>query len=140
MHSELPSPEVVLPHRPPILLLDRVLVCDPERIVAERRFDPEDPVFRGHFPGDPIVPGVLLVEAMAQTLAYGVLLRGSGQRVLLAGVDACRFKRPVRPGDTAQFEVVPERTRMGLTTARGVVRVGGEEAARATLMGYVGKS
>lgn len=135
----LPPPEAVLPHRRPILVLDRVLECGPDRIVAERRFAPGDPCFEGHFPGRPVVPGVILVEGLAQTLAYGVLQAGGGRQVLLAGIDACRFRRPVGPGDTAVFEVCPERTRLKVTTARGVVRVGGEEVARATLLGYLGE-
>ncbi len=135
----LPAPAAVLPHRPPFLFLDRVLLCEPGRIVAERTFRIEEPFFEGHFPGNPIVPGVILLEALAQTLAYGVLRQTPGQKILLTGIEHCKFRQPVLPGQQVFFEVKPERTVMNVTQATGVVSVGGAMVAQATIKGYVGK-
>ena len=97
------------------------------------------PFFAGHFPGNPIVPGVILLEALAQTLAYGVLRGAPGQRVLLTGIEHGRFRQPVVPGQRVVFEVKPERTVMGVTQATGVVSVEGDVVAQATVKGFVGK-
>ena len=136
---DLPLPRDVLPHRPPFLFIDRVLLCTQERVVAERTFHPEEPFFAGHFPGRPLVPGVLLLEGLAQTMAYGVRLSAPGGEVLLTGVEKARFRRPVGPGDTVTFEVVPLRARLGVTMADGVVRVGDREVASAVVKGYAGR-
>lgn len=139
MNDTLPTPIEVIPHRPPFLFLDRVLVCSPQRIVAERTFHADESFFQGHFPGAPIVPGVILLEGLAQAMAYGVLLRGAGGKVLLTGLDRARFRHPVLPGDTVTFEVVPERTLLNVTTASGTVRVGDRVVATATVKGYLGQ-
>ncbi len=138
--STLPSPPDVLPHRPPFLYLDQVLVADLEagRCVAERTFPAEEPFFAGHFPGAPVVPGVILVEALAQTLAYLALTQHPGQTVLLTGVDGCRIRRPVRPGETVTLSIEVERQRLGIVQAKGVARVGEALVCEARLRGWIG--
>lgn len=99
----------VLPHRYPMLLIDRVLEIEPKkRIVALKNFTINEEFFQGHFPGFPIVPGVLLVEAMAQ--AAGILLlhddpRRDEKLLFFGGIERARFRRPVVPGDQVRFEV-----------------------------------
>lgn len=118
----------IIPHRDPFLFLDEVLELEPgKRAVAIKRVRPEEPHFAGHFPGHPIMPGVLIVEALAQAGAVAALSlpENKGKLVLFAGIDGVRFKRPVVPGDTLQLEV--EMTRM-----RGPV---GKGEARATVDG-----
>ncbi|HTM20717.1 MAG TPA: 3-hydroxyacyl-ACP dehydratase FabZ, partial [Kofleriaceae bacterium] len=105
--------ESILPHRYPFLLVDRVRECGPEKIVAIKNVSWNEPFFQGHFPGMPIMPGVLQVEAMAQ--AGGILAaRTAGfdpvkQVVLFVGIDGVRFRKPVTPGDQLVIEVVPLR-------------------------------
>jgi len=110
--------EAILPHREPFLLLDRVTELVPgEYAVAEKDVLPTDDVFRGHFPGHPVFPGVLQLEAMAQTGAVALLSEpeSQGKIVLFAGVDRVRFRRPVVPGDTLRLEtrLTERRGRIG---------------------------
>ena len=132
----LPPPDAVLPHRPPFLFLDRCLVCTPTLAIAERLFSADEPFFAGHFPGEPIVPGVILIEAMAQTLAY-LALRTRPGTVLLTGVDKCRVRRPVRPGETVTFRIEVERVRLQVVQASARASVGDELAASARLKGWL---
>ncbi len=105
--------ETILPHRFPFLLVDRVREIGPDRIVAVKNVSFNEPFFQGHFPGMPIMPGVLQVECMAQ--AGGILAARTTsfdpgkQVVLFVGIDAVRFRRPVTPGDQLIIEVVPLR-------------------------------
>ncbi len=133
----LPAPAEVLPHRAPFLFLDRVLECGEDHAVAERTFG-DEPFFAGHFPDEPIVPGVVLIEALAQTLAYIARRRAPDAMVLLTGVDDCKIRRPVRPGETVRFEVRIERRMMKVFFARATATVAGKRAVSALLKGYVG--
>lgn len=137
MESPLP-PADILPHRPPFLMIDEVLRCDEKSIVAVRTFREDEEFFRGHFPGNPIVPGVLLIEGMAQALAY-LALRGPASAVYLTGVDRARFRKPVVPGDRVEFEVRIEGERLGILRARCEARVDGHRVADAVLTGHVAK-
>jgi len=95
--------EAVLPHREPFLLIDEVVELEPgRRVVARREVRADDWWFPGHFPDRPVMPGVLIVEAMAQTGAVAVLIQeeNRGKIAFFAGIDDCRFKRVVEPGDT----------------------------------------
>ena len=118
-----------LPHRYPFLLVDRIVEVseDGKRAVCLKNVSANEPYFQGHFPDFPIMPGVLVVEALAQAAAAGLLptATAEGKIGLLAGLDGFRFKRPVRPGDQLRLEVA-------LTRLRGPV---GKVSARATVDG-----
>jgi len=126
----------ILPHRYPFLLIDRVVEIEPgRRVVALRNVTANEPQFTGHFPGRPIMPGVLLVESLAQAGAVAVLSypHNRGKLVLFAGIDECRFRRVVVPGDTLRLEITVEKLGRVSGRARAVATVEGEVAVEATL-------
>ena len=128
--------ESILPHREPFLLLDEVLEFEAgKRVVARRRVREDEWYFKGHFPGRPVMPGVLIVEAMAQTGAVAVLAQeeNRGKIAYFAGIDDCRFKRIVEPGDELELVCELDRVRGPIGRGKAEARVGGELAARATL-------
>ncbi|MCS6771866.1 MAG: 3-hydroxyacyl-ACP dehydratase FabZ [Kiritimatiellae bacterium] len=129
----------ILPHRYPMLLIDRVVECEGDRVVAIKNVTANEPCFSGHFPGRPIFPGVLQLEAMAQ--AGGVLMNQSygepGRIAYFLAVDKARFRRVIRPGDTMRIEVVFQRARLGMMRLHGTITVDGELACEADIMfGY----
>src|ERR671932_884934 len=106
--------EAILPHRDPFLLIDEVVELKPgERVVARKRVRPDEWYLAGHFPGRPVMPGVLIVEAMAQTGAVAVLSEeeNRGKIAFFGGIDDVRFKRIVEPGDEKELECTLERVR-----------------------------
>ncbi|MBN1268782.1 MAG: 3-hydroxyacyl-ACP dehydratase FabZ [Kiritimatiellae bacterium] len=126
----------ILPHRYPMLLVDRVIECDfKARIVAIKNLSINEPFFQGHFPGDPVMPGVLQVEAMAQTA--GVLINktlgGSGRISYFTGIERARFRRIVKPGDQLRFEVEILKIRLGTAKVHGRALVGDELASEADM-------
>ncbi len=125
----------IIPHRYPFLLIDRVLELEEKRVVAVKQVSANEPQFTGHFPGRPIMPGVLMVEALAQAGAVAVLSRpeNRGKLALFAGIDECRFRRLVAPGDTLRLEVTMERLGRGFGRGRGVATVDGEVAVEALI-------
>ena len=126
----------ILPHRYPFLLVDRVVELEPgARAVGIKQVTANEPQFTGHFPGRPIMPGVLMVEALAQTAGIAVLTLPDyrGKIGLFAGIDDCRFKRLVAPGDTLRLEVTVEKLRGMFGRVRAVASVDGEVAVEATL-------
>jgi 3-hydroxyacyl-[acyl-carrier-protein] dehydratase len=129
--------QALIPHRWPILLVDRIVEYDAEakRIVAIKGVAATEWFFQGHFPGIPVMPGVLQVEALAQTMAVYVAKQpGFGDRIgLFAGIDDCRFKRVVVPGDVLRLEVTMEKLGSRFGRGRGVASVDGEVACEATL-------
>ncbi|BAD39102.1 MAG: 3-hydroxyacyl-[acyl-carrier-protein] dehydratase FabZ [Symbiobacterium thermophilum] len=126
----------IIPHRHPFLLIDRVLELEPgRRVVAVKNVSMNEPVFQGHYPGNPIFPGVLILEAMAQAGAVAVLSQPefAGKVPLFAGIDDARFRRPVLPGDQLRLEVEMVAMRRGLGVGKGMAYVGDELKAEATL-------
>ena len=128
--------EAILPHREPFLLLDEVLEIEPGvRVLARKHVREDEWYLAGHFPGNPIMPGVLMVEALAQTGAVAVLSEeaNKGKLALFAGIDDVRFKRLVRPGETLELECVLERVRGPVGRGKARATVDGELAVRGTL-------
>ena len=128
--------EAIIPHRDPFLLIDRVLELVPgRRAVAERDLTGEEDVFRGHFPGYPVFPGVLQVEALAQTGAVALLAlpENRGKIALFAGIEKVRFRRQVVPGDTLRLEVEVATVRGPVGKGEGKAYVGEQVACSATL-------
>ena len=125
----------LLPHRYPFLLIDRVLELTDERVLCLKNVTFNEPYFQGHFPGVPVMPGVLQVEALAQTMAVYVARQpGFGDRIgLFAAIEECRFKRIVVPGDTLRLEVTMEKLGSRMGRGRAIASVDGEVACQATL-------
>lgn len=129
-----------LPHRYPFLLIDRVLEAEPEtRLVALKNVTINEEFFNGHFPSKPVMPGVLVVEALAQSAAimasYGRDDIDTKNRVYyFTGIDKARFKRPVEPGDQLIFEVELVRRIKNMWKVKGTAKIDGEIAASAELM------
>ena len=127
----------ILPHRYPFLLVDRILELEPERIVGIKNVTVNEPFFNGHFPDFPVMPGVLIVEAMAQTA--GVLVLKSipdrdNKLVLLVSIDAAKFRRPVVPGDQLRIEMTVIRRKGSVAKMAGRATVDGLLVAEAEVM------
>jgi len=124
----------LLPHRYPFLLVDKVLACDHQtRIHAVKNVSVNEPIFTGHFPENPIFPGVLILEALAQAaglLGFKITASTPGAKdlYLFAGVDNARFKKQVLPGDTMHLHVTFEKERRGIWVFKGRAEVDGELA------------
>jgi 3-hydroxyacyl-[acyl-carrier-protein] dehydratase len=128
--------EAILPHRAPFLLIDEVVELEPgSRVVAMRAVRSDDWWVPGHFPGRPVMPGVLSVEAMAQTGAVAVLAeeQNRGRIAFFAGIDDCRFKRIVEPGDVLRLTCEIGQVRGPIGRGRATAHVGDALAARGTL-------
>ena len=129
--------EALIPHRDPFLLIDRIVELEPlVRAVGEHDFTGEEFYLKGHFPGNPIVPGVILTESMAQVatvcaMAHPDYRTGLG---LFAGIEEMRFKRIVRPGETGRFTATFEKMRRGFGRARVTTHVGDELAAEGLIL------
>ena len=129
-----------LPQRYPLLMVDRVKECEPgKRVVALKNVSANEPYFQGHFPSRPIMPGVLILEAMAQAAGLVVLSAGNTgahheNLYYYVGIDNARFKKPVLPGDQLELEVKLERMLRGIGRFSCVARVAGETAAEATIL------
>jgi beta-hydroxyacyl-ACP dehydratase FabZ len=131
----------ILPHRYPFLLVDRIIELVPgERIVGIKQVTINESFFQGHFPGAPVMPGVLIVEAMAQVGAVYALSQMENRLkklVLFSGIDNARFRRPVVPGDTLTLEVTPVRVGSRVQRMRGLAKVDGQLAAEADIMSVI---
>jgi beta-hydroxyacyl-ACP dehydratase FabZ len=127
-----------LPHRYPFLLVDRVVELEPgRRVVAIKNVTFNEPFFVGHFPGAPVMPGVLIVEAMAQAGAVLLLheMAGRGEKlVYFTGIDQARFRRPVVPGDQLRLTLEVLKLRSRNCKMRGTAEVGGQRVAEAEIL------
>jgi beta-hydroxyacyl-ACP dehydratase FabZ len=127
----------ILPHRYPFLLVDRIEELETERVVGIKNVTVNEPFFAGHFPDYPVMPGVLIIEAMAQ-VAGVLVLSGIPDRksklVLLAGVDGAKFRKPVRPGDQLRMEMKILRSRASMAKVSGVATVDGAIVAEAEML------
>ena len=127
----------LIPHRYPFLLVDRVDELEPGvRAVGVKNVSQNEPFFQGHFPDYPVMPGVLIIEAMAQVGAVGVMSGGehSDKLALFAGIDGVRFRRQVVPGDVLRMEVEISRLKGRVGRGTGRASVGGERVCEAELM------
>lgn len=136
----LKSPIEVLPHRPPFLFVDRIIEMTEKKIIGVRTFRRDEAFFQGHFPGRPVVPGVLLLEGLAQTMGYFALSHRPGQPTFLIGIDRARFRGMVEPDTEVRYEVEVGEERFGTLNGKGRVRANGERRiADADLIGYAGE-
>lgn len=126
----------ILPHRYPFLLVDRVIEVEPgKRIVARKNVTANEPHFTGHFPDNPIMPGVLQLEMLAQAGGAMLLMleKNQGRLALLAGIEKARFRRPVVPGDVLEIEVEVVQTRGDMGWVKGLARVDGKTVCEAQI-------
>ncbi|MCX5970890.1 MAG: 3-hydroxyacyl-ACP dehydratase FabZ [Coprothermobacterota bacterium] len=132
----------IIPHRYPFLFVDRILEFEPgEYAEGIKNVTANEPFFQGHFPSNPIMPGVLLLEAIGQVAAIALLTKDEfkGRSVLLAGVEKARFHRVVRPGDTLNIRAEIVRWGGKIGVCHGTVKVAGETAAEADLLAAIGE-
>ena len=131
----------IIPHRYPMLLIDRVEELEAgKRAVAIRNVTAHEQVFIGHFPGNPVLPGVLIVEAMAQTGAVALLSMDEfkGKTAYFGGIKEAKFRKVVRPGDTLRIEVTLEKIRNNVGLGKAIATVAGKKACTAELTFMIG--
>lgn len=133
--------QAIIPHRYPFLLVDRILeIEDGKRAVGIKNVSVNEPFFHGHFPEYPVMPGVLIVEALAQVGAVAMLKKeeNRGRLAFFAGIDNCRFKKQVKPGDQLRLEVEIIRAKGSVGKGKGVATVDGELVCEAEIMFALG--
>ncbi|GGM32391.1 3-hydroxyacyl-[acyl-carrier-protein] dehydratase FabZ [Paraliobacillus quinghaiensis] len=127
----------IIPHRYPFLLIDEVTELEEgKRVVAKKNVSINEPFFQGHFPDYPVMPGVLIIEALAQAGAVAILKKeeNQGKIAFFAGIDKCRFKRQVTPGDQLRLEVEITRLKGPVGKGKAVATVDGELACETEIM------
>lgn len=144
MYEDIMKIMDILPHRYPFLLVDRILELDLEnlKVVALKNVTYNEPFFVGHFPNNPVMPGVLIIEAMAQVGAYMMLKKAKIENgtVLFASIDEAKFRKPVIPGDQIIFEVEGINIKKSMGKIKGVAKVDGQVVCEAVLMAAVRKA
>ncbi|MFL2080993.1 3-hydroxyacyl-ACP dehydratase FabZ [Latilactobacillus sakei] len=128
--------QAILPHRYPMVLIDRVLSFEPGKFaIARKNVSINEAVFQGHFPGNPVLPGVFILEAMAQTGAVALLTldQFKGRTAFFGGVKSAKFRRVVRPGDTLEIKVTLEKLKDQIGVGKAIATVDGEKACTAEL-------
>ncbi len=131
----------ILPHRPPFLLIDRIEeIVEGEKIVAIKNVTMNEPYFVGHFPQEPVMPGVLIVEAMAQAGAVAVLSmdKFKGKTAYFGGIDKAKFRKKVVPGDTLRIEVEIIKLKLNAGIGKGIAYVDGKKACEAEITFLIG--
>ena len=131
----------IIPHRYPMLLIDRVEELIPgEKAVARRNVTINEELFNGHFPGNPVMPGVLIVEALAQTGAVALLSlpEFKGKTAYFGGIKSAKFRKVVRPGDSLRLEVTLEKIRNNVGLGKAIANVDGKKACTAELTFMIG--
>ena len=133
---EINTIQKILPHRYPFLLVDRIVEIGGNRVVGIKNVTINEPFFQGHFPGHPIMPGVLIVEAMAQVGGVGALNMkiNIGKLAYFLSIDSARFRKPVVPGDVLRMEIDLLKTKMNIMKTHGVAKVDNEVVAEADMM------
>lgn len=127
----------ILPHRPPFLLVDRIIDIElPYKITGLKNVTMNEPFFVGHFPGQPVMPGVLIVEALAQTCGVLALMDESrkGKLAFFASITNAKFRKPVVPGDTLILEIEVTNNRTRIVQCKGMAKVNGEIVTEAEMM------
>src|SRR5271169_1138687 len=127
----------ILPHRYPFLLVDRIETLEPDRIVGIKNVTVNEPFFIGHFPEFPVMPGVLIIESMAQVAGVLVLSQIEDRKtklVLLASIEEAKFRRPVRPGDQLRIEMKVLKRKSSIAKMSGAATVNGAVVAEATML------
>ncbi|MGX7195356.1 3-hydroxyacyl-ACP dehydratase FabZ [Enterococcus olivae] len=131
----------IIPHRYPMLLIDRVEeLVDGKRVVAKKNVTINEPFFQGHFPHEPVMPGVLIVEAMAQAGAVALLSleQFRGKTAYFGGIDKAKFRKKVTPGDTLILEVEIIKVKANAGIGKGIAKVDGKKVAEAELTFMIG--
>ena len=126
----------ILPHRYPFLLVDRIVEIVGSKVVGIKNVTINEPFFQGHFPGHPIMPGVLIIEAMAQVGGVGALNMKAniGKLAYFLSIDSARFRKPVVPGDVLRMEIDLLKAKLNIMKTHGVAKVDGEIVAEADMM------
>ena len=133
--------KAIIPHREPFIFIDEVLEMEiGKRVVAKKTLTGEEDFFKGHFPGNPVMPGVLLVEAMAQAGAVAILScdEFKGKTAYFAGINKAKFKKKVTIGDVLMLETEIEKVKLGIGFGKGTVTVDGKLACSAEIMFAIG--
>lgn len=141
MELDVTEIQKIIPHRYPMLLIDKVTDLVPgEKCVALRNVTAHEEVFNGHFPGNPVLPGVLIVEALAQTGAVALLSMDDfkGKTAYFGGIKSAKFRKVVRPGDQLRLEVTLEKIKNNIGLGKGTAYIGDKKACTAELTFMIG--